>query len=249
VKRAAQLSFDDYRRRTGRGGPRIGAGRPRGRRSVVYHVRRDVLPRECPVHVTLRVRTGIGSLRSRTFVRVLKNSLREARERDRARVVHFSVQRDHLHLILEANDKQALGSAMKSIAARIARCVNRVFRRTGSVLLGRYHVRALRTPREVRNAIAYVLLNARKHWAERTGGAPPVRFDAASSGAWFSGWSPRLQPLSSREPPPVAEPRTWLLRVGWRRHGLIDPAEVPGAFNPRRTSTRSLPDGRRRIGT
>src|SRR5262245_19197664 len=232
--RATQLSFDDHRRRTGRGGPRVGAGRPRGRRSVVYHVRRDALSNECPVHVTLRVRTGIGSLRTRTFVRVLKSSLREARERDRARVVHFSVQRDHLHLILEATDKRALGSAMKSIATRVARCVQRVFRRAGPVLLGRYHVRALRTPREVRNAIAYVLLNARKHWAERTGGAPPVRLDTASSGACFSGWSRRLQPLSSREPPCTAEPRTWLLRVGWRLHGLIDPAEVPGWRGNRR---------------
>jgi len=224
--RGVQLSFDDHRRRAGRGGPRIGAGRPRGRRSVVYHVRRDPLPAECPVHVTLRVRAGMGSLRTHTFVRVLKASLREAR--DRARVTHFSVQRDHLHLILEAASKQALGSAMKSIAARVARAVNRVFRRRGAALLGRYHVRALRTPREVRNALSYVLLNVRKHWAQKTGAPPPVKIDEASSGAWFNGWSRRLQPLSSREPPCVAPPRTWLLRVGWRRHGLIDPAEVPG---------------------
>lgn len=184
------------------------------------------------MHVTLRVRAGIASLRSRTFVRVLRNSLREACER--ARVVHFSVQRDHLHLILETTDKQALASAMKSIAARVARAVQRVFRRKGPVLLGRYHVRALRTPREVRNALAYVLLNARKHWAERAGGGPPVQIDEASSAAWFDGWSRRLQPLASREPPPVAPPCTWLLRVGWRRHGLIDPAEVPGMGTKKR---------------
>jgi REP element-mobilizing transposase RayT len=224
---ATQLSFDDHRRRTGRGGPRAGAGRPRGRRTVVYHVRRDALPTECPVHVTLRVRSGIDSLRSRTFVRVLKRSLREACVR--ARLVHFSVQRDHLHLILEATSKQALGSAMKSISARVARAVQRVFHCKGPVLLGRYHMRALRTPREVRNAIAYVLLNVRKHWRERTGGKPPVRLDEASSAHWFDGWTRSVQPLlSSREPPSTAEPRTWLLRVGWRRHGLIDPAEVPG---------------------
>jgi hypothetical protein len=88
-------------------------------------------------------------------------------------------------------------------------------------------VRALRTPRDVRNALAYVLLNIRKHWTGRTGAPPPVRVDEASSGPWFDGWSRRLLP-SSAEPPPVAAPRTWLLRVGWRRHGLIEPAEVPG---------------------
>ena len=159
--------------------------------------------------MTLRVRKGFASLRTRTFVRLLSASFRQACERGNARLVPFSIQRDHLHLILEAEGKQALGTAMKSIAARVARCVNRVFRRAGPVLLGRYHVRALRTPRE-------------------RGAGPPVQIDEASSGAWFNGWSVPLQPLSSREPPPVASPRTWLLRVGWQRHGLIEPVEVPG---------------------
>jgi REP-associated tyrosine transposase len=143
--------------------------------------------------------------------------------------VHFSVQRDHLHMILEAASKRALGSAMKSISARVARAIHRVFGRRGRVLLGRYHVRALRTPREVRNALAYVLLNARKHFAQRFGYAPPVKLDEASSAAWFTGWTRSVHPVSSGEPPPVAVPRTWLLRVGWRRHGLVEPSEVPGA--------------------
>jgi REP element-mobilizing transposase RayT len=228
--KSRQLTFDDYRRRIGRGGPRAGSGRPRGPRPVVYHVRREPLPRDCPAHVTLRMQRDVPSLRRGAFVRELRRSFRESCERGDARVVHFSIQRDHLHLLVEAAGKQALGSAMKSICARVARAVQRVFHRAGSVLLGRYHVRALRTPREVRHALAYVLLNARKHWAQRTGGSPPVRLDEASSGAWFSGWSRRLQPLPSAEPPPVATPHTWLLKVGWRRHGLIDPSEVPGAL-------------------
>ena len=117
---------------------------------------------------------------------------------------------------------------MKSIAARVAHAANRIFGRSGPVLLGRYHVRALRTPREVRNALAYVLLNARKHWRQQTGTAPPVKLDEASSSAWFDGWARNALSASSLEPPPIAAPRTWLLRIGWRRHGLLDPSEVPG---------------------
>jgi REP element-mobilizing transposase RayT len=171
----------------------------------------------------------VPSLRCRAFVREARRSFASACERGSFRLVHFSIQRDHLHLLVEADDARALGRGMKSIAARVARCVNQVFRRTGAALLGRYYVRALRTPREVRNAIAYVLLNARKHWKQRFGSAPPVRIDDASSGAWFTGWVHRNQPVSASEPPPVAGARTWLLRVGWRRHGAIDPREVPGA--------------------
>jgi len=87
----------------------------------------------------------------------------------------------------------------------------------------------------VRNALSCVLLNARRHFAKRSGGRrPPVRLDAASSARWFDGWShawkARLGPPgeASAAPREVAAPHTWLLRLGWRRHGLVDPTEVPG---------------------
>ena len=125
---------------------------------------------------------------------------------------------------------------MKSIGARLARAVNRVFQRSGPVLLGRYHVRALSTPREVRNALAYVLLNVRRHWTQRRGSPPPAQLDAGSSGAWFDGWRrwPRGPTGHDPELREVAVARTWLLSRGWRRHGLVDPAEVPGgaSVNP-----------------
>ena len=100
-------------------------------------------------------------------------------------------------------------------------------------------LRILRTPREVRNALAYVLLNARKHWAQRFGQAPPVRLDEASSGRWFDGW--RREARCGAPPAPddaieVAPARTWLLSRGWRRHGLVDPAEVPAAARRRSSS-------------
>jgi hypothetical protein len=123
----------------------------------------------------------------------------------------------------------AMGRGMKSIAARFARAVNRVFQRCGSVLFGRYHLHALRTPREVRNALAYVLLNARKHWRQRNGAAPPIRLDVASSGAWFDGWKRSPPPNADRcGPPAVAKAQFWPLRRAWRSRGLIEPAEVPG---------------------
>jgi len=178
--------------------------------------------------VTLRVRGGLRSLRCRRLVREFQKSLRKCCERGEFRVLHYSLQRDHAHLIVEADSKDALGRGMKAVAARLARVVNRAFARTGAVLDGRYHLRLLRTPREVRSALAYVLLNARRHWFKRFGVAPPVRIDEASSGRWFTGWNRKRAGAPAQESPEVAHARTWLARKGWVRHGLIDPTTIPG---------------------
>ncbi len=191
MRKAKQLTFTDLRMKTGRGGPRPGAGRPAAKRPIVHHVRRDEVSEREPAHVTIRVLEDVPSMRRKPLLRVFQRSLREVRGRKDFRVVEYSVQTDHVHLIVEAADKDALASGMKAVASRLARAVHRVHARSGRVLAGRYHVRALTSPKEVRNAIAYVLLNARKHWRQRTGQAPPVRIDAASSGRLFRGWSRR----------------------------------------------------------
>jgi REP element-mobilizing transposase RayT len=159
------------------------------------------------------------------IVRALEATLAEACERGDFRVAQYSIQPDHLHLLVEASDRAALGRGMKAIGARVARAVDRVLRRRGRMLRDRYHLRILKTPREVRRALNYVLNNARKHLGAR---APRVgRVDPASSGRWFTGWREGIVALA-RSPAPVARARTWLLRVGWQRHGLLDPSEVPG---------------------
>jgi len=168
-------------------------------------------------------------LRVKKVIRAFRRSLRQVLARDDFRLVVYSIQRNHLHLIVEAKDNDAMASGMKAVASRLARVVNRVFNRSGKVVDGRYHMQALTTPREVRNALAYVLLNVRKHFRERNGHAPPVRIDPASSGRWFDGWLWDA-PTDSLGPDlrEVAPPKSWLLRIGWKKIGLIDPAEVPG---------------------
>jgi hypothetical protein len=134
--------------------------------------------------------------------------------------------------VVEADDAGALGRGMAAVASRLARAVNRVCKRSGAVLAERFHLHVLRTPREVRRALAYVLLNARRH-AERCTRA--LALDPASSARWFTGWAWRPAEESCRSAVvPVAHPRTWLLAWGWQRHGLIAPDEVPG------TSTRGV---------
>jgi hypothetical protein len=151
-------------------------------------------------------------------------------------LVHYSLQGNHAHLIVEARDRIALGRGMMAIGSRLARAVNRVAERSGAVLADRYHVRMLPTPREVRNALRYVLLNARHHArATLTAAKRIVRLDPASSARWFDGWKRASSSVpntamrsAAAHPLPVARARTWLLTVGWRRHGRLDPADVPG---------------------
>jgi REP element-mobilizing transposase RayT len=130
------------------------------------------------------------SLRSPTLIAAFEHTLARGCERQEFRVVHYSLQRDHVHLIVEANDAAALGRGMMSVGARLARAINRVFHRSGRVLADRYHARRITTPRETRNALAYVLLNARKHMVQTGVPAECLRAapDPASSGRWFDGW-------------------------------------------------------------
>ena len=199
--------------------------------------RRPFVPRTL---VTLKVRAGIASLRTPEVVRQVEDAFRRGRARARReafRLTHYSIQGNHLHAIVEAEGTDALGRGMMSVGIRFARAVNRALGRTGRVLEDRYHVRVLATPRQVRSAIRYVLLNARRHAAKlrRSRKLPgPVRLDLASSARWFEGWRPGIarQEVPARfrlgSTPAVSRPRTWLLREGWRRRGLLDPSDVPG---------------------
>ena len=210
------------------------------------HEPREGVAEQFPCHVVLRVRRGIPPLRSWRVVREVEASFRRACSRSGFRLVHYSIQDDHAHLIVEANDRERLACGMKSIAARFAFAVNRALGRSGRVLADRYHHEVLTSPRQVRNALAYVLLNARRHAAKRfaklrkRGTSVPALqrgnvLDAASSARWFAGWRSdveldRAPPHALGSTPAVGAAKTWLLNVGWRRHGLLDPNEVPGGL-------------------
>ena len=181
--------------------------------------------RRHPVHVTLRAARGVPSLRRQVLFLAERRALAAA-SRSWFRVLHFSVQTNHVHLLVEARDKAHLSSGMRGLAIRVALAVNRVLGRRGRVWGDRYHSRALRTPREVRHGLVYVLANWKKHARDARG------FDRCSSAWWFEGWK---VPPSSEPPgwetaePPVWAPREWLSSTGWRRHGLIGADECPRA--------------------
>jgi putative transposase len=203
------------------GGARDGAGRkPKAGRRNVPHVRRTPHESRCPAHVTLRAGSDVPSLRTERLLVPIQNAFR-AGTTDGFRVLEFSIQRDHLHLLVEANGPTGFERGVRGLAIRIARLVNRICKRRGTVWSDRYHARLLRTPREVRNALVYVLNNFRKHTGVARG------LDPYSSARWFTGWDTLPAHVVTERPLPRA--RTWLASVGWRKGGLIRLNESPQA--------------------
>jgi len=184
-----------------RGGKRPGAGRPRKHSHPgldgpgVPHLERPDFAARYPLHVTLRVQPGVGYLRKQRPTGAIESALRAARERLGMRVVHYSIQGTHLHLLVEAEGKSALSKAMQGVVSRIAKRLNALCARRGKVFVDRYHAVILRSPRQVANARRYVLENHRHHTRE-----------------WLP---PHWRPLSTAKSP-LAVPCTWLLREGWR---------------------------------
>ena len=207
------------------GGRRAGAGRKRrpGRVSCVPHVRRQPHQDRYPVHVTLRASRRVPSLRR--MLGLCRQSIRRAMKAG-FRITDWSVQSDHLHLIVEGDDDRALSRGIQGLAIRLARAINTCLGRKGRVWADRNHRRELRSPREVRNVLVYVLFNSAKRGHSLTAGTDPY-----SSAPWFDGF---LEPAPEGASPPfeevcpVAEPRTWLRAKGWMRSGgLVSRSERP----------------------
>ena len=147
-------------------------------------------------------------------------------------ICHFSVQSNNIHLLCEASGKDGLARGVQGFAISAARRLNRVLGRRGGIFADRYHQEILSTLRQARNALAYVLLNARRHGHHRDK-RDQNWIDPFSSARYFHDWksgrpSGLPPPASIAEGIPVAPPRTWYLTTGWRRHGLISPTETPG---------------------
>jgi REP element-mobilizing transposase RayT len=238
------------------GGARQGAGRPRSSQRV-SHLTRERVTRHVPLHVTLRLVRGLPSLRGKAAFRVVREALTAARPGG-VRVVQYSIQSNHVHLVVEAQSTQALARGMQALSIRLAKQLNRSFERKGRVFGDRFHARALKTPLEVRRALAYVLNNFRRH-ADGKGPRLPLSFrDPMSSAHWFDGWDPEwvhaapdrralLDPAPTLESGVVAA-RSFLLRSGWRRHGLLQPFDVSDAERGLKARRAARSNGSRSTG-
>ena len=217
------------------GGARRGAGRKKRVSSRVAHRARPRITKDAPLHITLRLVDGIANLRTSRFFRTIHNILVKAGAELPLRIIHYSVQCTHIHLLAECPDNAACSASMRTFGIRLAKGVNTMMGREGAVIRDRYHVHVLRTPREIRHAIAYVLCNSRKHAFERGFILPERWLDPCSSARTFDAWRDergRALRIAEHRDPAVSAPQSWLLRVAWRRHGGIAVNFIPGSPIP-----------------
>ncbi|HSN28456.1 MAG TPA: transposase [Kofleriaceae bacterium] len=223
-----------------RGGKRPGAGRPitPGRyRASERHRTRPAITKATPVHITLRVVQEMEPLRTRDAYKAVRRAMTCVYRRRDCRIVGVSIERSHLHLLVEAHDKTALARGMQALQISAARHLNVAFStwrglarpRRGQVFGDRYNEEVITNRRQARNAWSYVLNNWRKHREDRVAELRGFAIDPFSSASSFDGWAAPVHGWPpTYEPLPVHAAGSWLLRVGWRMYGLIDPREVPG---------------------
>jgi REP-associated tyrosine transposase len=226
-----------------RGGKRKGAGRPpKGKRAGSPHKERPFLHARYPVHVTLRVIAEVGNLRRRCAYQAIREATLTTARREDFRIVQLSIQRTHVHLLVEASDKRALARGMQGFQISAARHLNAAIsegkpgpRRRGVVFPDRYHAEIITSPRQARHALSYVMNNFRKHREDLRAPMSSWTVDWFSSAAMFPGWAEYGdEPFLWRGPPTydpliVYQPKTWLLREGWKKSGPISCHEVPSA--------------------
>jgi REP element-mobilizing transposase RayT len=215
------------------GGCRKGAGRkPKGQTAGVGHRQRAALAARYPVHVTVKLRQGLPKLRRKAEYAALRVAFAAGNAGvERAgnfRLCHYAILNDHLHFLAEGQDRRALSRGIQGLLIRIARALNKLWSRRGKVFADRYHDRILKTPREVRNCIRYVLGNAKKHAAEGRELLVPQAIDTYTSAPWFDGFREHITVRGIEAiPRPVMAAKSWMLTQGWRRHGLLSVHELP----------------------
>lgn len=225
VRRGKAVQLDLLRRPVGRGGWRPGAGRPRGCNTP--HSRRERFAARFPLHITLRIVDHAPSLRRHAPLRIIQRAIERFGHRDDFRIIEYAVLGNHIHFIVEVSSAEVLALRMQGLEVSLARRLNRQFDRRGMLFAERYHSRVLRTPREARNALRYVLSNYRQHEARRGEELARDWIDPFSSAFWFDGWRDPVQLREPRQrellsvPCPAARPTVWLLTTGWRRWGPL----------------------------
>ena len=214
---------------TQHGGTRAGAGRkPKGDKAGVRHRERCALASRFPAHVTVKLSRGLPRLRSRREYAALRAAFAAGCDRNGFRLTHYAVLNDHLHFLVEAQDRRALARGVQGLVIRIARALNKLWGRRGKVFADRYHDRILKSPSEVRNALRYVLGNGKKHAARGREVSVPQALDTFTSAPWFDGFRETIHVRGLEAVVrPVTDAHTWLLTIDWRKHGLLSVHEVP----------------------
>jgi REP element-mobilizing transposase RayT len=139
-----------------------GAGRKAIHDKGIRHTKREMIKKDTVLHLTLKIEKNKANLKNKSILKALQHSIKKARSLG-LKVIHYTLEYDHVHLLIEASDKISLGKGMQSLGISFSKGINKIKKQTGKVFKTRYHFRKLNSPREIKNALNYILGNGIKH--------------------------------------------------------------------------------------
>ena len=200
-----------------RGGARRGSGPKRkSPRKKVRHAKREHIEGPSICHVTLCIESGIPNLRKPAIFRVIEGVFRSKKRCKSFQLVHFSVQRNHFHLVVEVDSNEDLATGMQGLKVSLARQLNTHLGRSGSFFADRYHAVLVKKVLQTKNVMRYVFTNAKKHGIT----IPEGELDPYTSAHYFRGWSEvRATPVDKDAP--IMPPRSCLLAEPALFYGFV----------------------------
>lgn len=147
------------------------AGRPAKNDAGIRHTKRPDLTRPSSLHLTVKIEKSKANLKNKNVLAILKKAIFNAR-RQGLKVIHYSLEYDHIHLIIEADNNRTLGKGMQAFGVTLAKAINRMRKVKGQVYKHRYHFRQITSSRQLKNVMTYIFNNGVKHKTSATALSP-----------------------------------------------------------------------------
>lgn len=152
VRKGTQLTLSNWKR----------AGRPAIHDKGIRHIAREIIKKSTSLHLTIKVRENKADIKNKQVLKILHYAIRRSRIKG-LRIIHYTLEYNHIHLLVEAADKQTVHQGMQSFGITFAKKINAIKRLKGTVYKHRYHLRKINSPRELKNVLYYIFNNGIHH--------------------------------------------------------------------------------------
>jgi REP element-mobilizing transposase RayT len=152
LRKGTQLTLSNWKR----------AGRTAIHDKGIRHISREDIKKPTSLHLTIKVRENKADIKNKQILKALHHSIKRARMK-RLKIVHYTLEYNHIHLLVEAEIKQLVHQGMQAFGISLAKKINTIKRLKGTVYKHRYHLRKINSPRDLKNVLHYIFNNGIHH--------------------------------------------------------------------------------------